>query len=400
MEFRVSGKKAGCLFQLKTYRYNLTSNYHRTITILFIYKTMFDAGSIIAPTLLIDETICRSNIERMQAKADRFGVQLIPHFKTHQSAEVGQWFRDSGTNAITVSSLSMASFFAENGWDDITVAFPANIRESDTINALAGKIRLRIFILSAETTAHLASVLTNPVEYYIEIDTGYQRTGVPHDDHALIASVISSASRSGNLKFAGFYTHDGNTYDVTGREAIMRIHNGTRTKLAALRNRYASEYPGVRISLGDTPGCSVADDLSGLDEIRPGNYVYYDVTQTVIGSCQYNQIGVALAAPVVARHENRLELVIYGGGVHLSKDSVSINGKTIYGLPVDVRNGRWSEPLDGCHIRKLSQEHGILKVTREVFDRYAVGDIIGILPVHSCMTMDLMRFNGKIMIVT
>ncbi|MCA1800911.1 MAG: alanine racemase [Rhodothermaceae bacterium] len=361
---------------------------------------MFDSGSIAVPTLLINETVCRSNIEFMQGKADKSGVQLIPHFKTHQSAVVGSWFRDAGTKAITVSSLSMATFFAGHGWDDITVAFPANIRESDTIKALAASVRLRIFILSAETAAHLANVLTHPVEYYIEIDTGYHRTGVPYDDHMLIGSVIRAASESGMLKFAGFYTHDGNTYDVRGRDAIMNIHRGTREKLEALRAKYAPAHPGLRISMGDTPGCSVAGDFAGLDEIRPGNYVYYDVTQTLIGSCNYDQIGTVLAAPIVARHEERLELVIYGGGVHLSKDSVTINGKTIYGLPVDLLKNGWSAPAEGCYIRKLSQEHGILKVTRAVFDRYKVGDVIGILPVHSCMTMDLMRFNGSIMIVT
>ncbi|MFU8860039.1 MAG: alanine racemase [Cyclonatronaceae bacterium] len=360
---------------------------------------MFDAGSITVPTLLINESVCRSNIKSMQGKADQFGVQLIPHFKTHQSAGVGCWFRDAGTKAITVSSLSMATFFAAHGWDDITVAFPVNIRESDTINALAASIRLRIFILSAETASHLSNVLTHPVEYYIEIDTGYHRTGVPHDNHTLIGSVMHAASKSRNLKFAGFYTHDGNTYDVWGREAIMNIHRGTREKLEALRAKYAPEHPGLRISMGDTPGCSVTGDLSGLDEIRPGNYVYYDVTQTVIGSCAYDQIGTALAAPVVARHESRLELVIYGGGVHFSKDSVAMNGKTIYGLPVHILKNGWSAPAEGCYIRKLSQEHGILKVTRSVFDRYKVGDVIGILPVHSCMTMDLMRFNGKIMVI-
>jgi D-serine deaminase-like pyridoxal phosphate-dependent protein len=381
------------------HRYNLTGKHHRTITNLLNYRSMFDSGNFTVPTLLINETVCRSNIEFMQGKADQSGAQLIPHFKTHQSAGVGSWFRDAGTKAITVSSLSMATFFAGHGWDDITVAFPANIRESDTINALAASIRLRIFILSAETAAHLAKVLVHPVEYYIEIDTGYQRTGVPHDDHTLIRSVMRAASESRNLNFAGFYTHDGNTYDVRGREAIMNIHRGTREKLEALRAKYAPDHPGLHISMGDTPGCSVTGDLTGLDEIRPGNYVYYDVTQTVIGSCNYDQIGTALAAPVVARHEDRLELVIYGGGVHLSKDSVIINGQTIYGLPVDILKTGWSAPAEGCYIRKLSQEHGILKVTRAVFDRYNVGDVIGILPVHSCMTMDLMRFNGEIMVI-
>src|SRR5690606_15145605 len=64
--------------------------------------------SIAVPTLLLDETRARRNIERMAAAA-RFGeVRFRPHFKTHQAAGVGVWFRQAGVRAITVSSVAMA----------------------------------------------------------------------------------------------------------------------------------------------------------------------------------------------------------------------------------------------------------------------------------------------------
>jgi D-serine deaminase-like pyridoxal phosphate-dependent protein len=354
--------------------------------------------SVFGPALLIHERICRENIRWMQQKADRSGCRLIPHFKTHQSAGVGSWFRDAGTDAITVSSVSMASFFADNGWSDITVAFPVNIREIGAINRLAGSVRLRVFVNSVDAARFLASRLLHAVDFYMEIDTGYGRTGVAFDDAELIDAILDEAGRTDLLRFAGFYTHDGNTYDVRGTEAVLGIHHATRARLMALRERYRARYPDLLISMGDTPGCSLAEDFAGIDEVRPGNYVYYDVTQTVIGSCRPDQIGVLLAAPVVARHQARYELVVFGGAVHLSKDSVVINGQTIYGQIADLKDGGWSAPLPGCHIRKLSQEHGIISVTPEVFERYRVGDLIGILPVHSCLTMDLMRFNGRIMV--
>jgi D-serine deaminase-like pyridoxal phosphate-dependent protein len=70
-----------------------------------------------------------------------------------------------------------------------------------------------------------------------------------------------------------------------------------------------------------------------LDELRPGNFVCYDVTQVQIGSCDFNQIAVVLACPIVSIHKERGEMIIYGGSVHLSKDSLKWQDKgVIYGL--------------------------------------------------------------------
>ena len=81
------------------------------------------------PTMVLNEEVCKSNIARMAAKAKAANVVFRPHFKTHQSREIGEWFRASGVDKITVSSLNMAMKFAEWGWNDITVAFPVNCLE-------------------------------------------------------------------------------------------------------------------------------------------------------------------------------------------------------------------------------------------------------------------------------
>ena len=47
----------------------------------------------------------------MARKAKDNGLIFRPHFKTHQSIEIGEWFRESGVNKITVSSLTMANYF-------------------------------------------------------------------------------------------------------------------------------------------------------------------------------------------------------------------------------------------------------------------------------------------------
>ena len=67
--------------------------------------------SITRPTLLLHRPTCEANIRKMAEKAEGQNVQLIPHFKTHQSAQVGEWFSKVGVKAITVTSVKMATYF-------------------------------------------------------------------------------------------------------------------------------------------------------------------------------------------------------------------------------------------------------------------------------------------------
>ncbi|HET6557345.1 MAG TPA: amidophosphoribosyltransferase, partial [Prolixibacteraceae bacterium] len=73
---------------------------------------------ITKPTLLLSKDIALQNIEAMASKAAKLHMNFRPHFKTHQSAEIGKWFRDAGVKGIAVSSLTMANYFADAGWDD------------------------------------------------------------------------------------------------------------------------------------------------------------------------------------------------------------------------------------------------------------------------------------------
>ena len=136
---------------------------------------------IVRPTLLLDKAKCIANIEDMIARAQRANARLRPHFKTHQSAEIGAWFKERGVESIAVSSLSMAKYFADNGWKDITVAIPVNVREIDLINELASKIQLNLVLESRESILFLDSELDHSVDVFIKMDTGYQRSGVPSE---------------------------------------------------------------------------------------------------------------------------------------------------------------------------------------------------------------------------
>ena len=89
--------------------------------------------SFTKPTLIIHKDKSINNIRNIKQKADKNKIKLRPHFKTHQSLEIGSWYKNLGINKITVSSVSMAKFFSDE-WDDILIAFRINILEIETLN--------------------------------------------------------------------------------------------------------------------------------------------------------------------------------------------------------------------------------------------------------------------------
>ena len=330
------------------------------------------------------------NIEKMIAKAATSKVKLAPHFKTHQSHAVGRWFREFGVEEITVSSIRMARYFAEDGWKEIFIAIPVNILEINDLQKLTEIAEITVLVADPETVVFLADsgidLMVN-----IEIDTGYHRSGVDSSNQEALDQLVRLIHNAPSLHLRGFYTHDGNTYSAQTKKEVEEINERTVSELVRLRSLYPDK--NIELSLGDTPSCSMLSSFKEVDIIRPGNYVFYDLVQEKIGSCTLNEIAVAMACPVISVYQSRGEAVIYAGGVHFSKESMSRSGETTFGLIVRMDDqGCWTVDRDKQYglLRSISQEHGIIKVSQDMLDQLKVGSIVGILPVHSCMTADKM----------
>jgi D-serine deaminase-like pyridoxal phosphate-dependent protein len=355
---------------------------------------------ITEPTLLLDKTKVMPNIEKMLTKSRQNQLVFRPHFKTHQSIEIASWYKDLGVSKCTVSSLKMAQYFAENGWIDITVAFPTNILEMDKIQRLASSINLNLLVESVDVVDILAKELKDSVSIFIKIDAGYNRTGIKAENSIAIRQLVHHIKQYSNLEFEGLLIHDGHTYAARGKEEIRSIYNTTLGKINKLRENLVEELADATISLGDTPTFSVIDIFEGFHEMRPGNFVFYDLMQWQIGSCSLKEIAVCMACPIVAKHNERDTLIIYGGSVHFSKDRIIIDGKNVFGLLVKLTETGWQFFEKSYYLTSVSQEHGILEGDSEMLNQFSIGDLVGIIPVHSCLTADLMKsyqtIDGKI----
>ncbi len=352
------------------------------------------------PGVLINETQARLNIRTMAAKVKSAGAVFRPHFKTHQSADVGRWFADEGVEAITVSSVTMAEYFAANGWDDITIAFLLNPLEWPRIEVLARELarrggQLGLTVDSPAAAASIASRPEVPLRVWIKVDAGYGRTGVPWQDEKTLQAVVDHLDSPGRL--AGLLTHSGDSYHASSPLEIANIWTRTLQRLKQVAREL--QMDDLSISVGDTPCCRSVDDLSGVQELRPGNFVFFDLMQWTLGVCETHELAAAAVCPVVGLYPERGQIAVHGGAVHLSRESlIGSDGNVIFGYLGTIsqhEDGSISQRVLTSHpVISLSQEHGIVEFQDKnpsKLGNLEIGDLILIWPVHSCLTCDLSK---------
>jgi D-serine deaminase-like pyridoxal phosphate-dependent protein len=348
-------------------------------------------NSVHTPVPVIDAAKIRRNISDMSSRVNRARVRFRPHFKTHQSAAIGEWFRETGVTEITVSSVSMARYFAENQWTDITLAFPFNVRELAELNQLDDIADIHLLADHPCTVAALAAGVTKGHRVFVKIDTGYHRTGIPWDRKTDILALARQIESGSMLTFAGILTHSGHSYHRSGPEEVKSVFRETIVRMNSVRD-YLREngIQDCEISVGDTPGCSVAESFEGVDEIRPGNFVFYDLMQLSLGVCEEEDLALALVCPVAGIYPDRNEVVVLGGAVHFSKERLEgVNGQVVYGYAIDVTSDGFGPLNRNVCLVTLSQEHGVVQAPAEMIQKMRIGDLLAFVPVHSCLAADL-----------
>ncbi len=338
--------------------------------------------------VLIDEARARANIARMADKARAAGVRLRPHVKTHQSLRIAGWLRDEGVAAITVSSIAMAEQFAADGWRDITIAVPLNPNDLPRCRELADTgVTLGLLADHPDTVQAIAAA--GAFDLWLKIDVGYGRAGVRWDDAPRLEALAKAAADLPADRTHGILTHAGHSYAAAGPDAVLRIHRESLERMALARDAVtAMTGRDPQVSVGDTPTCSLADAFPGAHEIRPGNFVLYDLMQKRIGACRVEDIALHVEAPIIGVRPDINRLVLHCGAVHLSKDRVrDAVGESVYAVAV-----RDDGSLDGARrLVHLSQEHGLLTADADTLAHARPGDTVRLAPVHACLVCDLVR---------
>ena len=333
------------------------------------------------PALLIDLDIATRNLLSMQEKADKHQAALRPHIKTHKIPELALMQLSLGACGITAAKISEAELMAAAGINDIFIANQIVTEEKlKRLTDLAKKIQISVG-LDSSSGAHKLSAAFAAVglraNYLIEIDSGLNRCGVlPGKDAVELFQVVDILPA---LRFKGIFTHAGQVYGVSSYPKVKEVSR-LESKLMA-ETAQAFREIGVSpqiVSVGSTPTMKVWEGHAGINEIRPGNYIFNDAMQVALGVAKPKDCALTVLATVISRPAE-VRAVIDAGSKVFALDK-GVHGKEMvrgFGLVLGTK----------ATLERLSEEHGIMTLNPD--EKLNIDDRVRIIPNHACTVVNL-----------
>jgi D-serine deaminase-like pyridoxal phosphate-dependent protein len=327
------------------------------------------------PALLVDLDRVEANVAEMAQLARSAGVALRPHTKTHKMPAIARLQVAAGARGLTVAKVGEAEVMAAAGFDDLLVAYPVVVPGAlRRLAALRERASVRVTLDTPEV-AEALSLLgrgdAGPVEVLVEVDTGLHRLGRPAG--RATADLVVEVAKVPGVRVVGLLTHAGHIYSV----APAQRHSAARAEVEALlETRALCEAQGVEIvevSVGSTPSVREELALGGVTEVRPGTYVFNDVTMIDLEVATEVDCAQTVLTTVVG-HPAPGRFVVDAGTKALAADGV--------GQPGWVR---FLERPD-LAMEFLSEEHGVATASAS---RPAIGEQLRVIPHHACPVSNL-----------
>lgn len=344
------------------------------------------------PAVLLDATQLASNLSSMQKRADRHGVALRPHVKTHKSLEIGRRQLDLGATGITVATLDEAIVFIEGGFASITIARPmvSATKWDRLFSALEShEADVRIVADSEEglrIAADRATAYDKEVGIFIKIDVGLHRCGLSPEDKRLLDLAII-AQEATHLDFRGILSHAGHAYAAGSSDEAANLAEQERCLMLVVRDTLlANDVPVPEVSVGATPTVLASTHFEGITEIRPGNYVFLDLLPVRAGVAQQSDIALSILGTVISKNNDYF--ITDTGSKTLTSDT-GVHGMTgTQGFGLAYPLDHYQAADYALIVEKVSEEHGLIR--RTGFD-LPIGSQVRIIPVHACPVANLAR---------
>jgi D-serine deaminase-like pyridoxal phosphate-dependent protein len=232
------------------------------------------------PALVVDLDILERNIAQMAAHAQRHGIALRPHAKTHKSAEIARRQMAAGALGICCAKLGEAEALADAGIESILITSPV-VTEGGMARLAALNAKLKELIVvcdDAEIAARLEGVARasdRRLKVFIDIDPGLGRTGIRPGDGA--AALVEKVAGSAQLEFAGLQCYAGQVQHLESPNERRDASLSALKELGGLCDQLAKKNLAPQIlSGGGTGTFDIDPDARVLTELQVGSYVFMD----------------------------------------------------------------------------------------------------------------------------
>ena len=347
-------------------------------------NNMISPYDLPTPALLIDRERALENIRMMQEKADRLGLALRPHIKTHRMPYFAKLQMEAGACGIACAKIGEAEVMADAGIGDIFIANEVIGRDKyERLRDLARRVRVRAGIDNVVQLAQMEEAFEGekPLEVLIEYEVGEVRSGVVEDWQ--LTGLVSAIKASRNVVLKGIFSHEGHTYkakDAADCRAKAKAAYERTVRAADIIRSMGVDIDTV--SIGATPSvmlCDEPEQYEGVTELRLGTYIFFDVGQSkAIGD--FSRCAATVLASVISKPYG--DRVVLDAG---AKALVSQNRPS----GICATNGFGAvKGAEHITVDNLYDEHAVLN-SAEFRDGVQIGDKVGIIPSHICPTVNL-----------
>jgi D-serine deaminase-like pyridoxal phosphate-dependent protein len=335
------------------------------------------------PFILIDLDKVEKNIADMQQIANRAGIALRPHAKTHKMPELAIKQIAAGAIGVTVAKIGEAEVMASAGIKNIFIAYPTvGEQKLNRLRHLAKTVDLTIAVDSFVVAQAISDVIQQEpgisVNVLIEMDCGFGRVGVP--EGLPVVDLAQQIVELPGLVFRGLITFAGHSYDAKNVSEVEQIAiaeaSAARQTAQLLRN---SGLCADVISAGSTPTSRFADRMDGITEIRPGTYIFGDLMQVSLGAHVLENCALTVKTTIVSRPSADRAVIDAGTKVF------TMDGES---SPIGTGRG-YVLGHPGIIVSWLTEEHGMLVLPEEARE-LAVGQTLEIIPVHCCGVINML----------
>jgi D-serine deaminase-like pyridoxal phosphate-dependent protein len=343
------------------------------------------------PAVLIEQPRVLANIDRMQEAANRRGIRMRPHTKTHKSPVVGRWQIERGAIGICCAKLGEAEVFAEAGFADIRLPYPLNPSNAARVLRLLDRTKLSFVVDHPAVARQWSEVLSRAgreVDVLIKIDVGFHRCGIDPAVETAVPFITSTASLGG-LRLRGLLSHAGQAYHASSEDDLRRIAEQEARTLKTLATLARERGVAIdELSAGATPCARYSLEQEGLTEYRAGNYVYFDRTQVALGAAGIDDCALSVLATVVSKPASN-RIVLDSGSKTLTNDGArGFSALRGHGLVFAAPTLDSAHAANDLIVERLSEEHATVRVESGETP-IEPGDRVRIIPNHSCVVSNL-----------
>jgi D-serine deaminase-like pyridoxal phosphate-dependent protein len=340
---------------------------------------MMRAADIDTPALLVDLDVMERNLWRVADYTHKHGLRLRPHTKTHKSPRIGRRQLDLGAAGLTVAKVGEAEVMLDAEPTDMLVAYPVIGRAKlERLMAVARRTHVTVSLdslFAAQQLSEAAQAAGVKVGVLAETDVGLGRVGV--SPGAELLDLALGIERLAALSFEGIAFYPGHIKDngEQGRKALAALGGLIQSILADFRQA------GVEariVSGGSTPSLYHSHALPGVNEIRPGTYVYNDWNTVASGGCTPDQCAAVMLVTVVSTARPG-QIVVDGGSKTFSSDRSAGSVEATFGHVMEA-------PEAVFH--KMNEEHGYVNV-RQCGRKFEIGERLRVIPNHICVAVNL-----------